>query len=101
MAVAEWAGGVSNVRLALEGLKDFVAPAFRRSEQRASASVVMDGLLSGVERKTGGCWRKRPVLRGPAGSNPCLAGRAGRRMRCVIGFGAMRWTHLVMRMAVS
>lgn len=53
MAVAEWAGGVSNWRLALEGLKNFVAPAFRRSEQRASASVFIDGLLSGVERKTG------------------------------------------------
>ena len=53
MAVAEWAGGVSNWRLALEGLKNFVAPSFRRSEQRASASVFIDGLLSGVERKTG------------------------------------------------
>jgi len=53
MSVAEWASGVSDWRFALEGLKDFVAPAFQRSEQRASASAFLDGVLSGVERKTG------------------------------------------------
>lgn len=53
MSVAEWAAGASDWRLALEDLKDFVAPAFQRSEQRASASAFLDGVLSGVERKTG------------------------------------------------
>lgn len=53
MSVAEWASGVSDWRFALKGLKDFVAPAFQRSEQRASASAFLDGVLSGVERKTG------------------------------------------------
>lgn len=33
--------------------KDFIAPAFKRSEQSASARVFIDGLLSGAERKTG------------------------------------------------
>ncbi|MBM2324350.1 IS701 family transposase [Marivita cryptomonadis] len=34
-------------------MRAFIAPAFKRSEQRASAGAFIDGLLSGVERKTG------------------------------------------------
>ena len=53
MSVSDWAGSVSDWRYALEDLKVFIAPAFKRSEQRASAGVFIDGLLSGAERKTG------------------------------------------------
>ena len=53
MTVSDWAGSVSDWREILEGMKAFIAPAFKRSEQRASAGAFMDGLLSGVERKTG------------------------------------------------
>jgi len=53
MTVSDWAGSVSDWREVLEGMKAFIAPAFKRSEQRASAGAFMDGLLSGVERKTG------------------------------------------------
>jgi len=53
MSVADWAGSVSDWSRALAGLKEFIAPAFKRSEQRASAGVFIDGLLSGAERKTG------------------------------------------------
>ncbi len=53
MSVSDWAGSVSDWSHALEGLKDVIAPAFKRSEQRASAGVFIDGLLSGAERKTG------------------------------------------------
>lgn len=53
MSVSDWAGSVSDWRDALDGMKTFIAPAFRRTEQRASASAFVDGLLSGVERKTG------------------------------------------------
>ncbi len=53
MTVSDWAGSVSDWREALEGMRAFVAPAFNRSEQRASAGAFIDGLLSGVERKTG------------------------------------------------
>ncbi|OSP51932.1 IS701 family transposase [Pseudoruegeria sp. SK021] len=53
MAVSDWAGVQLNWRDALEGLKQFIGPAFKRSEQRASAGTFIDGLLSGVERKTG------------------------------------------------
>jgi SRSO17 transposase len=53
MSVSDWAGCVSDWRQALEGLKGFIGSAFKRSEQRASAGVFIDGLLSGAERKTG------------------------------------------------
>jgi len=53
MTVSDWAGSVSDWREALEGMRAFIAPAFNRSEQRASAGAFIDGLLSGVERKTG------------------------------------------------
>lgn len=53
MSVSDWAGNVSDWQHALEGLKGFIASAFKRSEQRASAGVFIAGLLSGAERKTG------------------------------------------------
>jgi hypothetical protein len=48
MTVSDWAGSVSDWREALEGMRTFIAPAFKRSEQRASAGAFIDGLLSGV-----------------------------------------------------
>jgi len=53
MSVSDWAGALANWRDGLEDMKAFIAPAFRRSEQRVSAGAFIDGLLSGVERKTG------------------------------------------------
>ena len=53
MSVSDWAGVFPDWRDALEDMKAFIAPSFMRSEQRASAGAFIDGLLSGVERKTG------------------------------------------------
>ncbi len=53
MSVSDWAGAVSDWRAALDAMKARIASAFIRSEQRASAGVFVDGLLSGAERKTG------------------------------------------------
>jgi hypothetical protein len=53
MSVSDWAGSVSDWQQALEGLKGFIASAFKRSWKRASAGVFIDGPLSGAERKTG------------------------------------------------
>lgn len=53
MSVSDWAYAVSDWREALEEMKELMAPAFRRSEQRLSAGAFIDGLLSGAERKTG------------------------------------------------
>lgn len=53
MAVSDWVGTGLDWRRALAEMKQFLAPAFRRAEQRASASAFIDGLLSRAERKTG------------------------------------------------
>jgi len=46
MSVSDWAGSVADWRQALENMKEFIAPAFKRSEQRMSAGAFIDGLLS-------------------------------------------------------
>ena len=53
MVVSDWAASPQDWREALDELKEYVGPAFKRLEQRASAGAFIDGLLSGVERKTG------------------------------------------------
>ncbi|PZX47116.1 hypothetical protein LY56_00410, partial [Roseinatronobacter thiooxidans] len=53
MSVSDWAGSFGNWRSALDELKVFIGPAFKRSEQQLSAGAFIDGLLSGAERKTG------------------------------------------------
>lgn len=53
MAVADWTGTVIDWKVALADLKRLMAPAFGRSETRASAGAFIDGLLSSAERKTG------------------------------------------------
>ena len=53
MSVAEWTGALVDWRNALQALKQYVAPAFKRVEQRETAAIFIDGLLSGAERKTG------------------------------------------------
>lgn len=53
MSVADWTGTLVDWRIALGELKELIAPAFRRNEQRQSASAFIDGVLSGAERKTG------------------------------------------------
>ena len=73
MSVSDWAGSVSDWQRALEGLKGFIGPAFKRSEQRASAGVFMDGLLSGAERKTGWMLAEEAGLARPL-PDPVLAG---------------------------
>lgn len=53
MSVSDWAVATLDWRVALDGMKARIASAFIRSEQRSSAGVFIDGLLSGAERKTG------------------------------------------------
>ncbi|MQW86406.1 IS701 family transposase [Sinorhizobium saheli] len=53
MAVSDWVGTGLDWRHALADMKQFLAPAFKRVEQRASASTFIDGVLSRAERKTG------------------------------------------------
>src|ERR1700735_3169497 len=53
MSVAEWCGSLLEWERALAGLKERLFSVFGRAEWRGTASAFVDGLLSGVERKTG------------------------------------------------
>lgn len=53
MSVASWSGALLEWEKELEGLKSRIGPVFGRAEVRATAGVFIDGLLSGVARKTG------------------------------------------------
>lgn len=53
MGISDWAGTSLDWMAALEAFKAALAPAFGRAETRGSAGAFIDGLLSGVERKTG------------------------------------------------
>ena len=53
MSVATWSGAALKWEAELSALKDRLAPAFGRCEVRASAGAFIDGLLSGIARKTG------------------------------------------------
>lgn len=53
MSVAEWSGSLVDWERGLAGLKDRLSPIFGRSDLRLTAGAFLDGLLSGVERKTG------------------------------------------------
>lgn len=53
MAVASWSGSLLAWQQELSRLKDRLGRVFRRRELRETASAFVDGLLSGIERKTG------------------------------------------------
>jgi SRSO17 transposase len=52
MSVASWAGALLSWEQELAGLKDRPAAIFPRRELRETSGAFLDGLLSGVERKT-------------------------------------------------
>ncbi|MFP4005068.1 MAG: IS701 family transposase [Alphaproteobacteria bacterium] len=53
MSVAAWSGSLLAWERELAALKDRLGPVFRRRELRESGGAFLDGLLSGIERKTG------------------------------------------------
>jgi SRSO17 transposase len=53
MSVAEWSGSLLAWEEELSALKGRLGPAFGRRELRETGAAFVDGLLSGVERKTG------------------------------------------------
>ena len=53
MAVAEWSGALLGWESELGLLKEWLAPVFGRREVKETAGSFVDGLLSGIERKTG------------------------------------------------
>jgi len=53
MSVASWSGTLLSWERELSALKECLGPVFGRRELRETGSAFLDGLLSGVERKTG------------------------------------------------
>ena len=53
MAVSEWTGSLLSWEHELAALKDRISPVFRRRELKETAGAFLDGLLSGIDRKTG------------------------------------------------
>jgi SRSO17 transposase len=53
MSVAVWSGSLAAWERELAALKERIGPVFGRAETRATAGAFLDGLLSGVTRKTG------------------------------------------------
>jgi SRSO17 transposase len=53
MAIAAWSGSLLCWERELSALKARLAPVFRRKELKTTAGAFLDGLLSGIGRKTG------------------------------------------------
>jgi SRSO17 transposase len=53
MSVASWSGALLGWQAELSALKERLGPLLGRRELRESAAAFLDGVLSGVERKTG------------------------------------------------
>jgi len=65
MPVADWSGSLLCWDRELSALKDRISPVFRRRELKETAGAFMDGLLSGIERKTGWLLAERAGLERP------------------------------------
>ena len=80
MPVAVWSGSAlawEEELTALKKLKNRLAPVFRRSDVAASAGAFIDGLLSGISRKTGWQMAEQAGLSRPYRMQPLL-GRSSR-----------------------
>ena len=65
MGVSEWSGSLLEWENELSSLKERIGPVFRRSELRESCGAFIDGLLSGISRKTGWMMSGHAGLPGP------------------------------------
>ncbi len=69
MGIAARSGALLDWETELASLKARLAPIFRPKELKMTASAFLDGLLSGVARKTGWQWPSTRDLTGPTGYN--------------------------------
>ncbi len=65
MSVSEWSGLLVAWEQELSALKDRLAPIFRRREVKETSGAFIDGLLSGIERKTGWMMAEQAGLERP------------------------------------
>jgi SRSO17 transposase len=65
MSVAAWSGSLLNWEQELAALKERLAPVLRRRELKETGGAFLDGLLSGIERKTGWLMAEQAGLQRP------------------------------------
>lgn len=65
MSVSDWSGSLLAWERELSTLKDRLGPVFGRRELRETGGAFLDGLLSGVERKTGWLMAEQAGLERP------------------------------------
>ena len=85
MSVAVWSGSLVAWERELVALKERIGPVFGRAEARATAGAFLDGLLSGVARKTGWLLAEQAGLERPYRMRSrCWGAATGTRTLCVI-----------------
>lgn len=65
MSVAAWSGSLLAWERELSALKERLAPVFRRRELKETGGTFLDGLPSGIERKTGWLMAEQAGLERP------------------------------------
>lgn len=65
MSVATWSGSLLAWERELSSLKEQLAPVFRRRELKQTGGAFLEGLLSGIERKTGWLMAEQAGLERP------------------------------------
>lgn len=65
MSVSTWSGSQLAWERELSGFKERLAPVFRRRELKETGGAFLDGLLSGIERKTGWLMAEQAGLERP------------------------------------
>jgi SRSO17 transposase len=65
MSVSAWSGSLLAWERELSALKERLGPVFRRRELRETGGAFLDGLLSGIERKTGWLMAEQAGLERP------------------------------------
>jgi SRSO17 transposase len=65
MSVAQWSGSLLEWKGEISALKERLGPIFGRREVRETGGAFLDGLLSGVERKTGWLMAEQAGLERP------------------------------------
>ena len=89
MSVAVWSGSLVAWERELAVLKERIGPVFGRAETRATAGAFLEGLLSGVARKTGWLLAEQAGLERPTACSRSWGAATGTRTLCGIASALM------------
>src|SRR4051794_16486241 len=87
MSVAVWSGPLVAWERELAALKERIGPVFGRAETRETAGAFLDGLLSGVARKTGWLLAEQAGLERPYRMQSVLSSNSVVGQRMAVSFG--------------